>query len=91
MPESEVTLGELSRNIATMRDEMNGKFIEVNRRLDSLEFVPRREFEAVIAALVEDVKELKDDKTWTRRALVASLLLPIVVGLVLAWALTVSR
>lgn len=84
MPESEVTLGELARNLIAMEGRVNEKFTTVNQRLDNLQFVPRREFEIEIKNLRDDVKELKDGKQWMQRALVASFLFPIAVYVIVA-------
>ena len=88
MPEGEVTLGELSRSLAAAVLRIDGQFTEVNRRLDNLEFIPRREFDVVVAALTEDVRELKESRLWTQRALIASLLLPVIAAIVIALVVT---
>lgn len=88
MPESEVTLGEVARSLVALEARINGQFAEVTRRLDNLEFVPRREFEIQVAAIEADVKELKDGKQWIQRTLVASFLFPILVAVVIALVVT---
>lgn len=87
-PNGEVTLGELSRGLEKLETHMNGGFAAVNRRLDSLQFVPRGEFKIQIDALGEDIKELKDSKQWMQRALVGSLLFPVLVAIVVALVVT---
>jgi hypothetical protein len=88
MPPEEVTLGELARSLTALESRLDKKFADVNRRLDTLEFVPRREFEIHVAALTEDVRELRDSKTWMARGLVTSLLLPVLVTIIAAVLVT---
>lgn len=87
-PEPDVTLGELSRSIASMEKRMGEGFSAVNQRLDTLQYVPRAEHDLALRGIREDVKSLEDKWTWMTRALVASFLFPLAVAVVVALVVT---
>ena len=84
--EDDVTLGELSRNITAMRGDFDRRFMEVNARLDNLQFVSRDVYTAQMAAVNERVSDLEDSHKWLARlaatAVVLGLLAPAFVALV---------
>jgi hypothetical protein len=82
VPAEEVTLGELSRGLAALEVRINEQFGNVNRRLDSLGYVPRGEYELQIKNLQADIRELEDSKKWMVRSLVVAFLFPLVIGMV---------
>ena len=86
MAEDDVTLGELSRNITAMRGDFDRRFMEVNARLDNLQFVSRDVYTAQMAAVNERVSDLEDSHKWLARlaatAVVLGLLAPAFVALV---------
>lgn len=84
MPDSDVTLGEVYRRLTSVEQNFNASLNRLGDRIDRLEFVHRDVYTADQAALNARIAELEDDKKWTRRALFGSLLLPVVVGLILA-------
>lgn len=69
----DVTLGEIFRGLNALREEMRGRF-------DGLSFVSREVYDRDMADLKADVKELKDSKQWMFRALIVSLILPLIVA-----------
>jgi hypothetical protein len=85
VPDSgDVTIGELYRRLTSVEQNFNVSFNRLGDRIDRLEFVHRDVYVADQASLNARISELEDDKKWTRRALFTSLLLPVVVGLILA-------
>jgi hypothetical protein len=91
MPDSDVTLGEVFRRLTSLETQFGAGINRLGDRIDSLQFVHRDIHNADVASLRAElavergrINELEDDKRWTRRALLTSLLLPIVVGLILA-------
>ena len=84
MPDSDVTLGEVYRRLTSVENSFTAGLTRLGDRIDRLEFVHRDVYNADMATLRARVAELEDDKKWTRRALFTSLLLPVVVGLILA-------
>jgi hypothetical protein len=76
----DVTLGEIARNLAALRTDMGDRFQQVNQRLDSLEYVPRGEYQLKVEQLSDDIKELQGSKQWMSRALVTALVLPALVA-----------
>lgn len=84
MPDSDVTLGEVYRRLTAVEHSFTNGFNRLGDRIDRLEFVHRDVYTADINTIRARLNELEDDKKWTRRALLTSLLLPVIVGLVLA-------
>ena len=86
VPEDDVTLGELSRNITAMRGDFDRRFMEINSRLNNMEFVSRDVYTAQMAALVERIADLEDSHKWLARtaatAIALGLLAPVFVALV---------
>lgn len=86
MPESEITIGELSRTITRMDTRISNQLDAINRRFDSLEFVHRDTYMAQMGALIDRVHNLEESKTWLTRTLAAAFfvafLSPLLVGLV---------
>jgi hypothetical protein len=76
----DVTLGEIARNLAALRADMGDRFGQVNKRLDSLEYVPRGEYQLKVDQMSDDIKELQGSKQWMSRALVTALVLPALVA-----------
>ena len=89
MPESDITLGELSRNMSQMERRLDARFVEINSRFDKLQFVSREVYEVQIKQLREQVEELVEAKKWTIRTFVAAFVFPVLVAVVVA--LAVSR
>lgn len=86
MPDSDITIGELSRTIVAMDARINAQFAAVNHRLDGLQFVHRETFTVEMEALKDRVHELEEAKRWTARTFVAAFLFPILVAVILALA-----
>jgi len=84
MPESDVTIGELSRRMGDLNTRMGDGFNAVNRRLDALQFVPRDEYRVQLASYERRLSELEETKKWGARAIIASFIFPVLVGLILA-------
>ncbi len=87
-PHEDVTLGEIARGLVSLEGRMNEKFASMNRRLDSLEYVPRGEHNLQIKEVSDRLRDLEDAKTWMSRALVASVLFPVLVAAVVAMVVT---
>ena len=83
-PNDDMTLGEIGRNVAALRMEMNEKFAHINHRLDTMEFVPRGEHNLQVEELKARIGVLEDNKKWMSRTLVASFLYPVLVAAVVA-------
>jgi hypothetical protein len=83
-PAEDVTLGEIARGLASLETRMNEKFNQVNRRLDTMEFVPRGEHNLQVKELSDRVGALEDNRKWMSRTLVASFLYPVAVAAVVA-------
>ena len=88
MPESDITLGELARNMANMERRLDQRFQETNNRIDRLQFVPRDVYEMQVRQLKEQVDELLEAKRWTIRTFVAAFLFSVAVAIVVAVAVT---
>lgn len=86
MPDGDISIGELSRNISAMRGDFDRRFIEVNRRLDGLQFVSRDVYTAQMSALDGRIQELEESRKWLARlagsAMVLGLIAPAFVALV---------
>jgi len=80
----DVTLGEIFRGLGSLEGRMNEKFNQVNRRLDTLEFVPRGEHTLQVKELGDRITDLEDSKKWITRSLVAAFLFPTLVAIVVA-------
>ncbi len=87
-PHEDVTLGEIARGLVSLEGRMNEKFASMNRRLDSLEYVPRGEHNLLFKVVSDRLRDLEDAKTWMSRALVASVLFPVLVAAVVAMVVT---
>ncbi len=83
-PPEDVTLGEIARGLTSLESRMNEKFNQVNRRLDTMEFVPRGEPNLQTKELSDRIAVLEDNKKWMARTLVASFLYPVLVAAVVA-------
>jgi len=80
----EVTLGEVSRALVSLEGRINQQFSSVNRRLDTLQYVPRGEYEIQIKSLMDQIKELEDSRKWIVRASVMSFLFPLLIAILVA-------
>jgi hypothetical protein len=80
----DVTMGELSRGLASLERRMNEQFTLMNRRLDTMQFVPRGEHDLQVKELTDRLSVLEDNKKWMSRTLVASFLYPVLVAAVVA-------
>lgn len=80
----DVTLGEISRGLASLEGRMSEKFAQVNRRLDNLQFVGRDVYDVQVRQLIDRIEDLEDARRWTARTLVASFLYPVLVAAVVA-------
>jgi hypothetical protein len=83
MPVDDVTIGELGRRLSAMEGRINSQFVDVNRRLDSLQFVTREVYETDMRARDRRIDELEEDRKWNRRTFVAAFLYPTAVAIVL--------
>jgi hypothetical protein len=84
MPDGEITLGEVNRSLISLEQRINLQFSSINKRLDSLQFVPRGEYEIQIRNLKDEVDELQESKKWLVRSLVISFLFPLLIAVVVA-------
>jgi hypothetical protein len=91
VPDSDVTIGEVYRRLTSVEQNFQAGFNRLGDRIDRLEFVRTDVHQADIASVRAEIAverarndEQDDDKKWTRRALFTSLLLPVIVGLLLA-------
>jgi hypothetical protein len=98
-PPDDVTLGEIARNVAALRADMGETFVAfrtdmrdglagVNRRLDTLEYVPRGEHNVEMREMKARVTDLEEARKWVGRTLVASFLFPVLVAAVIALVVT---
>lgn len=88
MQEGEVTLGELSRSLASLEGRLYQMFGDVNRRLDNLQFVTRDVYDLQVKQLNERIVELEEARRWTTRTLVVSFLFPLLVAALVATVVT---
>lgn len=86
--DSEVTLGELSRSLASLEGRLHQMFGDVNRRLDNLQFVTRDVYDLQVKQLNERIGELEDARRWTTQTLVVSFLFPLIVAALIATVVT---
>ena len=86
MPDDDVSLGELSRNIRAMRFDFDRRFVEMNQKLDGLQYVSRDVYTAQMSALASRIDELEESRKWLARlagtAMVLGLIAPAFVALV---------
>jgi len=80
----EISTGELDRRLSDMRAEMRSQFDKVNHHIEALQFVSRDTYLVQMQALTERLVKLEDAKTWLSRAVVVSLLFPILAAIVIA-------
>ena len=84
--EDDVTLGELSRNITAMRGDFDRRFMEMNSRLDNLQFVSRDTYSVQMQSVTDRIEDLEDARKWVARtvgaAFLVAFLAPIFVALV---------
>lgn len=83
-----VTLGEVARALEGLESRMNLGFEQMNRRLDSLQYVPRGEYEIQINTLQSDIRELADSRRWFGRTMVAAFLFPLLIAVIVALVVT---
>jgi len=91
----EITLGEIARRMDRMEQRMEAGFRDSAEQVGSLAFVSKESYEVQMRALNERLgntdKRLDaadESRRWVVRALVTSLLLPVIVAVVLALVLT---
>jgi hypothetical protein len=82
MNDDPVTLGELSRRLDAMERRFESEFGKLGRSIDSLQFVHHDQYRAERDAIVHRVDELEDTHKWIVRAVVASILFPLIVTIV---------
>lgn len=80
----EVTLGEVSRALVALEGRINQQFSTVNKRLDTLQYVPRGEYEIQIRSLTDQIRDLEESKKWIVRASVMSFLFPLLIAVLVA-------
>jgi hypothetical protein len=78
----EPTLGELNRRLDSMERRFEAEFGKLGRSIDSLQFVHHDQYRAERDAIVHRVDELEDTHKWIVRAVVASILFPLIVTIV---------
>lgn len=83
-----VTLGELGRRMDKLEVSVADVAKTLGGKIDSLQFVHRDTYNAEMAAVRADVKELKDSKQFFSRSLLVSFIMPILVAVILGLALT---
>lgn len=78
--DDEVTLGEVSRNLAALGQSIDNRFAELNTRLDNMgsTFVRGDVYQAQRADDLRRIKNLEDSLQWTRRQVVAAVLTVII-------------
>lgn len=97
MPDSDMTLGELARNIRSMEtrqnqsllameERVNHQLLAVNRRLDNMQFVNRDLYDSQMKGVIERVEDLEQSNKWLARTLATAFLVafaaPILVAVV---------
>ena len=96
MADEDVTLGELSRRLDSFREHVDGRFTDIHKRLDRMNFVPREVHDVQIEQLktkdseiakeVDELEKLVEEwKTWITRAVVGSFIFPVLLIIVTAW------
>lgn len=86
MPDSEITIGELSRTIAAMEARIAGAFAEVHRRFDNLQFVNKETYAVQEAAQDSRIEALEEKDRYRGRAILVSLLYPGLLAILMALA-----
>lgn len=94
MPDSDETRMERALNaletrvngmFSSMEVRMDRRFDEVNRRIETQQFVHREAYEARHSALVERVEELEESKKWLARSLAFAFLVAFAAPIGVAW------
>jgi hypothetical protein len=78
MPGDEITTGELARRIDRVERQLTDGFREVNRTIESQQFVHIDRYDADRAALDHRVTQLEDRSTWLSRTVGATLFMAVV-------------
>ena len=74
-----ITLGELARRFDSMERRVEIEFGKLGRSIDSLHFVPAEQYRAERESDRHRIAELEDTIKWIVRAVVASILFPLIV------------
>lgn len=64
----DVTLGEVYRNVTSLREEIRHGVSSVNARIDRLEFVPKGEYVEARNAFEDRIAKLENARDWLIRA-----------------------
>ncbi len=86
--DNDVTLGELARRLSSMETRIDGKFGDVNRRLDGLTFVGQDVHALAMKQVTDRLELLEESKRWTTRTLIASFIFPVMVAVLVALVVT---
>lgn len=78
-PEDPITLGELSRRFDSMERRFELEFSKLGRSIDGLQFVHLDQYRAERESDRHRIDELEDTIKWLVRAVVASILFPLIV------------
>jgi hypothetical protein len=77
MTEEPITIGELSRTVASLEKRMDVGFDQVNKRLDALQFVGREAYTIENAQVNKRLDAIEERGRWWGRSMVAVVLLPV--------------
>lgn len=77
----DVTLGEVARRLTALEGGISRQFDTVNRRLDNLQFVSHEIYTVEMKLVTDRLRQLEEDKQWTRRTIVGAFLFPVLVAL----------
>lgn len=84
----DVTMGELARRLDRVETRITEQFSDMHRQLEGLQFVHRDTYLVQMSAITDRLEALEEKNTWIARALVTSIIFPVIVAIILALALT---
>lgn len=84
MPESDVSIGELSRRMTAMEGRFLAQFEHLNQRLDTLQYVSREVYAVQMQQQDARITALEERNRWLIRTSVVGFILPTLVGIMVA-------
>lgn len=84
----DVTMGELARRLDRVEGRIAEQFGDMHRQIEGLQFVHRDTYLVQMAAMTARLETLEEKNRWTARALVTSIIFPVIVAITLALVLT---
>lgn len=87
MPD-DLSNGEIARRMDRLELRYDVRFDRIDHKLDSLQFVHRDTYNAHLTALTDRIESLEENSAWLKKAIIGQILFPVIVALILAFALT---